>query len=384
MFLSDLSLYFLLAPVYDYKFLILSENYYNIKNLEITYKGRIYFFRNDVSSFSPTQLSSRFYYNYRIKNINIFVEHFCENTINYKPYDIKRYDIFGVKYKNFGLGWTFNKRYVDYEYWITFNFYYSLFKGEIYFGISENLKNFYPFFSIWLLNISGFETFYDPNSADTLNLKEIPSENPLKLFLFGLGFGLKPIGANFEINKFIPINDYIYNFNYKYQVEFTLKEKLLLSFYLNANSITQLIYPKWLILSSKILYKGFGFGISELWTTNISVDDLFFRREEIFLNFNKTMKFLSLDFKYRLTQRDSLKTLYLNFSYGFEKSIFFLNLNYEIFNRDFDGYFGFKFKNFRIYYLKRIRNLGSFDYFSENNDLFGAKIYLLNFGLNAL
>jgi len=111
---------------------------------------------------------------------------------------------------------------------------------------------------------------------------------------------------------------------------------------------------------------------------------LFFRREEIFLNFNKTMKFLSLDFKYRLTQRDSLKTLYLNFSYGFEKSIFFLNLNYEIFNRDFDGYFGFKFKNFRIYYLKRIRNLGSFDYFSENNDLFGAKIYLLNFGLNAL
>ena len=162
-----MSFYFLLAPVYDYKFLILSENYYNIKNLEITYKGRIYFFRNDVSSFSPTQLSSRFYYNYRIKNINIFVEHFCENTINYKPYDIKRYDIFGVKYKNFGLGWTFNKRYVDYEYWIIFNFYYSLFKGEIYFGISENLKNFYPFFSIWLLNISGFETFYDPNSADT-------------------------------------------------------------------------------------------------------------------------------------------------------------------------------------------------------------------------
>lgn len=373
-----MSFYFLSAPIYHYKFLIISENYYNIKNFEIAYKGRIYFFRNDVSSFSPTQLSSRFYYNYKIKNINIFVEHFCENTINYKPYDIKRYDIFGIKYKNFGFGWTFNKRYVDYEYWIILNFYYSLFKGEIYFGIGENLKKFYPFFSIWLLNITGFETFYNPNSADTLNLKEIPSENPLKLFLFGLGLGLKPIMANFEINKFVPINDYIYNFNYKYQVDFILKEKLFISSYLNANSITQLIYPKWLILGLKVLYKGFGFGISELWTTNVSDNDLFFRREEMFLNFNQKIKFLSFDFKYRFKKIDSLKTFYLNFSFDFEKSFFFVNLNYEIFNRDFDSYFGFKFKNFRIYYLKRVRNLGSFDYFSENNDLFGAKIYLLS------
>jgi hypothetical protein len=51
-----------------------------------------------------------------------------------------------------------------------------------------------------------------------------------------------------------------------------------------------------------------------------------------------------------------------------------VNLNYEVFNGDFDSYLGFKFKNLKIYYLKRIRNLGSFDYFSENNDLFGLRI----------
>jgi hypothetical protein len=379
-----LSFYFLLSGVYNYKFLILSENSYNFKNFEVIYKGRIYFFRNDVSSFSPTQLSSRFYYKYKISDFSFFVEHFCENTINYKPYDIKRYDILGINYKNFGFGWTFNKRYVDYEYWLIFNFYYFLFKGEIYFGISENFKKFYPFLSIWLLNISGFETFYNPNSADTLNLKEIPSENPLKLFLFGSSLGLISKSANFEINKFIPINDYIYNFNYNYEVEFTLKEKLTIYSYLNANSITQLIYPKWLILGSKILYKGFGFGISELWTTNVSDNDLFFRREEIFLNFNQKFKFLSFDFKYRLVKSDSLKMPYLKIFLELEKSIFFVNLNYEVFNGDFDSYLGFKFKNLKIYYLKRIRNLGSFDYFSENNDLFGVKIYLLNFGLNAL
>jgi hypothetical protein len=65
---------------------------------------------------------------------------------------------------------------------------------------------------------------------------------------------------------------------------------------------------------------------------------------------------------------------YLKIFLELEKSIFFVNLNYEVFNGDFDSYLGFKFKNLKIYYLKRIRNLGSFDYFSENNDLFGLRI----------
>jgi hypothetical protein len=306
----------------------------------------------------------------------LFIEHFCENTINYKPYDIKRFDILGLKYRNLSIGWTFNKRYVDYEFWFIYEFHYSLLKGNFYIGISENFKKFYPFISIWLLNISGFETIFNPNSADTLNTKEIPFDNPLKLFLFGANSGLNSINGYFEISKYIPINDYIYNFNYKYAVNFLLKEKILFKTFLEANSVTQLIYPKWLILQIRTLYKGFGIGLSELYTTNIREDDLIFRRSEYFLNFYKSFKFFEIDTRYRFMKSDSLKSFYVNLNVDIQKSIFFLNSKFEIINKDADIYLGINYKQFRIYYLKKFRNKGSFDYFSDEDDLFGILIKL--------
>lgn len=347
-----------------------------MNKFQIEYKGRLLFFRNDVNSFTPTQLSSKFLYSYDFEKFKIFIEHYCENTINYKPYDIKRFDIVGLKYKSFSIGWTFNKRYVDYEFWFIYEFFYLLFKGSLYLGINENFKKFYPFISIWILNISGFETIFNPNSADTLNLGEIPTENPMRLLLFGADIGLKSISGKFEINKFIPINDYIYNFNYKYSVDFSLKEKLLFKTYLEANSITQLIYPKWLILQARVLFRNFGLGLSELYTTNIRYDDLILRRKEYFLNFYKSFGILEFDFKYRFVKSDSLNNLYLNVSFNIQKFNLFLSPKLEIFNRDADVYVGIYYKQFTIYYLRKFKNKRSFDYFANSEELFGISVIL--------
>ncbi len=355
--------------------MLYSQNSYRIKNFQVDYTGRLYFFRNDVNSFSPTQLSSKFSYSLMLSHYKIFIDHFCENTIEYKPYDIKRFDILGIKYKNIGTGWTFNKRYVDYEFWLIYEFYYFLFKGNIYFGISENFKKFYPFISIYLLNIIGFETFYNVNSADTLNSNEIPFENPLKLLSFGASLGLNLISAKFEINKFLPINDYIYNFNYKYEVNFILKEKLSVITYLETNSITQLIYPKWLILGLRTLYKGIGIGLNEMYTTNIRKDDIVFRRRAYFFNYYNKFKFFEIDMRYNFIKIDSISNLYVKLGLDIQKSLFFTSMKYEVFSNSFDGYFGIDYGNFRIYYLKKFRNRNSFDYFDNTNDLFGVIIY---------
>ncbi|MCX7947090.1 MAG: hypothetical protein N2504_00685 [candidate division WOR-3 bacterium] len=374
MLLSDLSIYFLIFNQYDYRFLIYSKNNYSIKNFQISYDGRIYFFRNDVNSFSPTQLSSKFSYSYFFRNFSIFIDHFCENTIEYKPYDIKRFDILGIKYKNFGVGWTFNKRYVNYEFWFLYEFHYFLFRGSFYFGISEDFRKIYPFISIWMLNVLGIESFSNPNSADTLKQGEIPNVEKLSIISIGASLGFLLNKAKLEFNKYIPIDNYIYNFNYKYEVDFLIKNMFGIRTYLEANSATQLIYPKWLVLGMNLNYRGFGIGLSELYTTNVRYEEKPIRRKEYFLSFLKNFKNLELDLRYRLYKSDSLRRAFLKFGINFELKSIFLNLKYEIFSNSFDGYIGFKYSYFRIYYLHKLRSRLAFDYFSDTNNLFGIQI----------
>lgn len=374
MLLSDLSIYFLISNEYSYKFLLYSKNSYFIKNFRISYNGRIYFFRNDVNSFSPTQLSSKFSYSYNFSNFSIFIDHFCENTIEYKPYDIKRFDILGIKYKNFAIGWTFNKRYVNYEFWLIYEFYYFLFKGSLYFGISEDFRKIYPFISIWMLNILGIESFSNANSADTLKQGEITDVEKLNILSIGASLGFLLNKAKLEFNKYIPINDYAYNFNYKYEVDFLIKNKLDFITYLEANSVTQLIYPKWLILGMNLSYRGFGIGLSELYTTNLKYNEIPIRRSEYFFKLFKSFKNLELDLRYRFYKLDTLKKFYLRLGANLELKNIFLNLKYEVFGNSFDNYIGFKYNNFKIYYLYKLRSRYAFDYFSDRDNLLGIQV----------